>query len=246
MHTARYGALATLLPSGEVLVAGGSEGLPSRASSAAELYDPRTGQWRRTMSLHTARAYAVSALLPDGRVLIAGGATADKNYNTTLASAELYDERAGRWTTTGSLYQARQDAVSAVLPNGDVLVAGGVSANNNSDTYLANAELYDAHTGRWTRTGSMTMPRQGATAALLSDGDVLVAGGDSNDETALVSAELYDPRTGRWTLAGAMHVGRFFPQATSLRDGRVLVVGGAHNLFSPNLHAFASAELYTP
>jgi len=246
MRTARNGALAALLPSGNVLVVGGSEALPARASSAAELYDPHAGQWRRTMPLHTARTYAVSALLPDGRVLIAGGATADENYNTTLASVEIYDERTGRWTTTGSLHQARQDAVSVLLRNGDVLVAGGVSANNNSDTYLASAELYDARTGRWTTTGAMTVPRQGATAVLLSDGDVLVTGGDSNDETALTSAELYDPRTGRWTLTGSMHIGRFFPEATALKDGRVLVVGGGHNLFNPNFHSFASAELYTP
>jgi len=246
MRAARDGALAALLRNGDVLVAGGSEGLPSRASSAAEIYDPRARRWQPTMPLHIARASATLALLSDGRVLIAGGASGNEYYNTTLASAELYDERTGRWTTTGSMSQAREDAVSVVLPNGDVLVAGGVSANNNSDTYLASAELYNTRSGRWTTTGSMTVPRQGATAALLSDGDVLVTGGDSNDETALASTELYDPHTGRWTLTSGMHVGRFFPEATSLKDGRVLVIGGGHNLFRPDFHSFASAELYTP
>jgi hypothetical protein len=41
-------------------------------------------------------------------------------------------------------------------------------------------------------TASMNIRRTGATATLLNDGDVLVAGGGT------ASAELYDPGTGTW------------------------------------------------
>ncbi len=42
---------------------------------------------------------------------------------------------------------------------------------------LEAAELYDPATGMWTLTGSMAVPREGHTARLLSNGQVLVAGG---------------------------------------------------------------------
>ena len=39
-----------------------------------------------------------------------------------------------------------------------------------------NAELYNPATGTWSRTGSMTSPREGQPATLLNDGQVLMAG----------------------------------------------------------------------
>lgn len=73
----------TLLPGGNVLVAGGYDG-SSRAS--AELYHPESGTWIATGSLITGRYYHAAALLPDGNVLIAGG----YNGASSFASSELY------------------------------------------------------------------------------------------------------------------------------------------------------------
>lgn len=48
----------------------------------------------------------------------------------------------------------------------------------------------------------MTIPREKATATLLGNGRVLVAGG--GNPSATVSAELYDPASGRWSATGSM------------------------------------------
>jgi hypothetical protein len=56
-----------------------------------------------------------------------------------------------------------------------VLVTGGLDVNLNP---LASAELYNPATGKWTLTGSMSEPREGFTATLLSSGEVLADGGD--------------------------------------------------------------------
>jgi N-acetylneuraminic acid mutarotase len=96
--------------------------------------------------------------------------------------------------------------------------------------------------GKWTTTGSMNVARGAQTATLLSNGQVLVAGGANYDYNPLASAELYTPSTGTWTTTGSLNVGRYLHTATLLQNGQVLVVGG--NSSDPS-GCTASAELYT-
>ena len=86
----------------------------------------------------------------------------------------------------------------------------------------------------------MASPRFEATATLLSDGRVLVAGGDGAVD-AYSSAELYDPASGEFSATGSMTVPRVAHSATRLVDGKVLVVGGIDKTQSLD-----SAELYDP
>ncbi len=184
MATPRFNHTATLLPNGQVLVAGGFEfGVGTLAG--AELYDPATGMWRATGSMNTPRWVHTATLLPNGQVLVAGGIV--ELFSTYTASAELYDPATGVWTATGSMTTKRGVQTATLLPNGQVLVAGG----RDGDTFFTSAELYDSATGMWTATGSMATPRFVHTATLLPDGQVLVAGGDNFTDGFLASAELY-------------------------------------------------------
>lgn len=132
LGTARFQHTATLLNSGQVLVAGGSNGI--NPLSSAELYDPATGTWAATGSMGTARFSHTATLLPSGKVLVAGGTNSSK----PLSSAELYDPVAESWIGTGSLGTARQSHTATLLHSGKVLVAGGTNGND-----LSSAELYD-------------------------------------------------------------------------------------------------------
>src|ERR1035437_1411871 len=71
LTTARQNHTATLLPSGQVLVAGGYGNSGFLAS--AERYDPATNSWNAAASLTTSRYYHIATLLPSGQVLVAGG-----------------------------------------------------------------------------------------------------------------------------------------------------------------------------
>src|SRR5689334_1794516 len=55
------------------------------------------------------------------------------------------------WVPTGNLGTARAYHTATLLPNGKVLVAGGI---DSSFTVLRSAELYDPATGIWTATGN--------------------------------------------------------------------------------------------
>src|SRR5207244_12793019 len=108
--------------------------------------------------------------------------------------------------------------------NGQVRVRGVADHDWNA---LASAELYAPSTGKWTLTGSMNVARYYHTATLLSNGQVLVAGGDGTTCSGTsTSAELYTPSTGTWTHTGNLNVGRYLHTATLLQNGQVLVVGG--------------------
>jgi len=84
--------------------------------------------------------------------------------------------------------------------------------------------------------------RQYFTATLLTNGQVLVAGGGNDDSISLALAELYNPATGTFTPTGSMITARNGQTATLLADGRVLIAGGQ----APDGSDLPSAELYWP
>ena len=143
---------------------------------------------------------------------------------------------ANTWSSTGSLSTARWFHTATLLPNGKVLVAGGL---NDGTGPLSSAELYDPAKGSWGTTGSLGTARREHTATLLPNGKVLVVGGYNGE--FLSSAELYDAATGSWSSTGSLGTPRWFHTATLLPNGKVLVVGGG-NSSGP----LSSAELYDP
>lgn len=192
MSTTRFAYTATLLSNGRVLVAGGAS-ISSSGLASAELFNPATGTWTTTGSMNVARTGHTMTLLTNGQVLVAGG-EANSSATSTQARAELFNPATGAWTTTGSMHTARYLHAAALLSNGQVLVAGGLTpvGTNGDVTAVASAELFNPVTGTWSTTGSLNNGRRAHTATLLTNGQVLAAGGVG---CSLIcnSAELYTP-----------------------------------------------------
>ncbi len=138
----------------------------------------------------------------------------------------------GRVEPTGAMHVARAAHSATLLPNGKVLIVGGMVGNGS---FLASAELYDPVAGVFTATGEMRTARVGHQAALLADGRVMVVGGGRGDDRAL--AEIFDVATGRWTAAGQV-LGSVM---CLLKDGTLLIGGGKSS--SPGRR---STETYDP
>jgi len=228
---------ATLLPSGQVLLAGGESSPcpPCNTTASAQLYDPNSGRFQPTGSMSVERESHTATLLKDGRVLILGGLrTADGGFHwETLRTAEIYDPATGTFSASGSMNEARVFHAATLLADGRALITGGLS--NKS------AEIYDPGTGSFKSAGAMMRGRYWHTATLLPDGRVLLTGG-LRDATA----EVYDPVTASFTPTGSMLVPRALHSATLLPNGGVLIAGGNGFADTPAGGATATAEVYDP
>src|SRR5438046_6331317 len=151
LGTPRWRHTATLLPNDQVLVAGG--GGNSGALASAQLYHPAIGRWQRIADMNHSHGDHTATLLPNGLVLVAGGAACNGAGSTgRCGPSELYDPTTRKWKDTGSLRRARWDHRATLLPNGQVLVAGG--RNNNRD--FVSAELFDEAAGLWKENSRMS------------------------------------------------------------------------------------------
>ncbi len=227
------GHTAILLKDGRVLVACGF-GSNGMAAAEAELFDPSAGTF--TGFAATAREDCAATLLPDGKVLVAGGWSGDSDVPNVTATAELFDPSAGSFTSSSSLLTARYGHTATLLPNGEVLFAGG---STDYDSAFAGAELYDPASGGFTSTGSMLSSRYYHTATLLSNGKVLIVGG-LGTPYSYPPAELYDPATGTFTATGPMVRARYLHTASLLPSGKVLIAGGLSDGY------LAETEIYDP
>ena len=174
----------------------------------------------------------------NGAVLVAGG-TGYSGFCLPIRTAELYDPSSGTFAPTGSMSATRCEAKSVVLNDGRVLVIGGLGSG------IGTAELFSPSTGTFTPAGPLNIARGiGFTVTLLSDGRVLVAGGDNFDGTA-DAAELFDPNTNTFNLTmGAMTTPRSEHSATLLPGGKVLLAGGGSGFTCAPVAL--TAELYDP
>jgi Galactose oxidase, central domain len=151
------------------------------------------------------------------------------------------------WRPVAEMSVGRYAPTATTLADGRVLVAGGFDGEET----VRSAQLFDPGApprsggpGRFTPTGSLNGGRNFATATLLADGKVLIAGGFDARTGTLDTAELYDPATGAFRPThGQMNSPRELFTATKLPNGKVLLVGGFNTHVG---RTQTSAEIYDP
>jgi galactose oxidase-like protein/Kelch motif protein len=239
---------ATLLGNGTVLVAGGRKGAtPLRT---AEIFNPATETFASTGMLNVQRKRHAANLLVDGTVLVEGGASVSNGepVNEGTPTAEIYNSVTATWTQVEDMSTGRTEHTATLLPDGTVMVCGGISA-------LLPSDLYNPVPRTFSTVGGLLHQRQRHVSLLLTNpawgslvGKVLAIGGAFTGspvfggiQEALDTVELYDPSTGQFTLFGTMTEARQNHTATMLNDGRILIAGGVS---SPSVSG--TAELITP
>lgn len=171
MTIARESHVAVRLQDGRVLVVGGHRDRRAdiKLYTSAEVFDASTGTFTQTGSMQTRRHKHDAVLLPDGRVLVSGGSD-ERDDRGAYTSTEIFNPGSSSFSRGPEMQLARykHQGTSTVLPNGNVVLAGGA----------AQAEVLSVRDNRFLiASGSARMAGQFAAASLLSNGSVLITGG---------------------------------------------------------------------
>ena len=182
-----------LLGNGNVLMTG--------PDPATRTFDPATGTWTSPIVSHPyggSRMNGTSVMLPlkpsDGyamRFFVTGGDTTSPH-----AGAHLLDTSLSNWTWRAlpSLDQPRVTHNAVLLPNGQVLVAGGSAQFNVASTAAMNALLFDPTTETWSPAGTLAFARMyHSTAILLPDATVWMGGSNPTEGVWTPQVEIYKP-----------------------------------------------------
>jgi len=190
---------ATLLADGRVLVAGGltccqvPNPSPEFYASTAELYDPATDRFTATGSMSVPRGGHTAALLPDGRVLIAGGDGNDPAPSPL--GTEIFDPVTGQFSSGGDLQTPRDSHSAVTLTDGRVLIIGGEvppELARRVGVGVPATEIFDPATGMWSAGPVLDPAFYAATVTMLSNGKVLVFGGQDAGGSPQAAAALFE------------------------------------------------------
>src|SRR5437870_6335279 len=184
-------------------------------------------------SLVVPRTGHAATALSDGRIMIAGGRD---NTGNLVAVSEIFDPETQASTASATLTTARVDHTATHLADGRVLVAGGTGDSGP----LSSAEIFDPanpDAGFRVVASAMSATRARHTATLLSNGTVLIAGGEADG-----TAEIFDPTTELFSpTLWHMTVPRSGHTATLFTDDSVLLAGGntdSMEVFTPSDQKF--------
>ena len=174
LAAAREGMAATRLRDGRVLVTGGHIGRHEQRTvyESTEVFDPATDRFAAAGMMTIARHKHDAVLLRDGRVLVIAGSDADDDLGL-YDGAETYDPTIDTFAAVGRLAHPRYKLrfASVLLPDGRVLIAGGAAV----------PEVFDPAADAFTSlVDTLGRAPYFATATLLDNGGVLLAGGYSD------------------------------------------------------------------
>lgn len=197
MGAARTGHTAVRLNNGKVLIMG-NQARPTPPS--AEVYDPVGQTWSPTgPPAQTFGGYHASTLLKSGKVL-------DVTSNTDVGQpvAQLYDPATNLWSAVKALPAGTFSGPTATLLTDEKVLVTGLNSrcavSGLPSAGASSAVVFDpAGEGSWGPPIPMTHERlvPQAQAVRLSDGKVLVAGGNTcTGPVRLPGSEIYDPSTG--------------------------------------------------
>lgn len=218
LKVARAKHASVTLPDGRILVIGGEgapmsgnpfptlssvESLkPARTSGAGNLWGLLTSSWQAAPSLEEARSQPAALVTDAGDAIVIGG----ERSGAGLSSVEILPHGEQAWRRLASMHEGRYGHTATLLPDGRILVTGGLSARNSP---IDRAEVWaprPSPLGSWRTAGTMPGgPRSFHTATLLEDGRVLIIGGLVADgQDGKRTTAIWNPRDGSWRSDAAL------------------------------------------
>jgi hypothetical protein len=242
------GGACQVLNDSQILVPNILGNNPDISNGKVILLNPVTGSTAEVSDLiHSYNSFPVTTLLKDGRVLFTGNEQIlpDQSGNTQARPTgltEIYENEKKKFVDSGQMNVARIKHTATLLPDGRVLICGGVSEFRYTDT----AELFDPKKNEFRLlSNKMLSKRANHQSILMKNGKVLIIGGGFENN---ISAEIYDPLTEKFVSAGQLTTYRKDPSMVNLEDGKVLIIGGnGYDQYkNPTGKVLSTVEIFNP
>jgi hypothetical protein len=143
---------AFTLSDGRVLVAGGvvADGAPT---DTTYIYNPAADQWFDGPRMTLARVQHAAVQLANGDILFIGGDGA------ASGTSERYDVKLEKFVLSGTLGEPRLASRAAQLPDGRVVIVGGMPPRNETFAPLRSAEIWEPVSEQWSALPPSPTPR---------------------------------------------------------------------------------------
>ncbi len=208
-----------LLPSGEVLIAGGHNNANGYGQRNVSIFDPSRERLTMVDDLPFPRWTPAAITLASGDLLIIDGFNQGTFDHVTTPVVWETQTRTFR-PLTGAVKSLTPYVRAHLAPNGKVFVAGPDLGAGFFDT---------AGTGSWALSDALSTNRFYGATVQYEPGKILAVGGTGAGGTSLKTAEIIDLGAANlnWVATGAMTFPRQLLNAVLLPDGKVLVIGGS-------------------
>ena len=227
----------TILPTGQVFVAGGHAAIEVGLPKAA-IYDPGTDTWTQLPDMNNGRWYPTATSLSNGDVLVVGGDVTP--FHGTNLIPQIWELGPQQWRYLyGASLSVSDYARMFVAPNGQVFDAGPT---------VVTRYLNTTGTGSWSVVSKTKYPnfRDYGSAVMYTPGKVLIVGGDDPPTNTAETIDL-NSSTPAWSFTNSMVNHRRQMNATILPDGTVLATGGSSGKGFNNFgFPVLAAELWNP
>ncbi len=244
MIDARWYPSNVELNDGTVLEMSGTNSTGAWVQTQMETYSYASNWWTAlpasaNLPSAVAQVYPRLTLLPTGKVFLSSPAEKTYQFNPTT----------NEWSFVSDVnFGYRYFAPHVLLPNGNIMVAGGSPSKLNGGSTATNtAEIINMSSPKptWSYTNSMNYARYNENLVLLADGTVLAVGGGGGGgryTNPVLTAELYNPTTGQWSVMAAQTIQRtYHSTAVLIPDGRVVSAGSDNG--APTQVTY---EIYSP
>jgi N-acetylneuraminic acid mutarotase len=165
------------------------------STTAVRKYSPSTNTWASLPSLPAPRGAGALAIV--GRTLhFFGGA--DANRADTTVHWTLNVDTGTSWTTAAPMAAVRNH-FGAVTIGGKIYLVAGQQGQDAAAVYSNSVAIFDPATGSWTTAPSLPTARSHHGAAtFVSNGKIVVLGGERAFGVPVSEVDVFDPVTNAW------------------------------------------------